>query len=84
MQNPSACDCECNKTCNLDEYIDIKNGSCKNRLFEKLVLECEDQILNTSGTILNDKKVACAKSSCLIYTISLIIICSFFISCHFR
>ena len=75
MWNPSTCDCGCNKACKIDEYLDIKNCSCEKRLTGKLVLECEDEILNTTEILLNDKKVACAKSNCFIHTISLVIIC---------
>ena len=41
----------------LTNILDIKNYLCKNRLFGKLVLSCEDEILNTTETSLNDKKV---------------------------
>ena len=77
--NSSACDCECIKHVKLIDIIkielDIKNCTCEKRLIGKLVLECEDEILNTFVTLLYDKKVACAKSNCLIHNISLIIIC---------
>ena len=73
--NPSKCDCECNKACKIDEYLNIKNFSCKKRLIGKLVLEYEDEILDTTKTLLNDKKVACAKINCLIHTISCVTIC---------
>ena len=56
MWNPSACDWECNKACKIDEYLDVKNCSCEKRLIGKFVLECEDEILNTTKTLLNDKK----------------------------
>ena len=56
MLNPSACDWECNKACKIDEYLDVKNCSCEKRLIGKFVLECEDEILNTTKTLLNDKK----------------------------
>ena len=69
MRNPSTCDCKCNKACKIDEYLYIKNCSSEKRLIGKLVLECEDEILNTTGTLLNDKKVACPKSNYLIHTI---------------
>ena len=75
MQNPSTCDYECNKAQKVSEYLDIKNCSCEKRLVGKLVLECEDEILNTTETLFNDNKVASAKNNCLIYTISLLIIC---------
>ena len=44
------CDCECNKTCKNDEYVDIKNLSFVKHLVSKLVLECEDEILNATET----------------------------------
>ena len=45
MWNSSTCDCGCNKACKIVEYLDIKNCSSKKGLFGKLVLECEDEIL---------------------------------------
>ena len=61
MWNPSTCDCECNKACKIDEYLGIKNCSCEKNLIGKLLLECEDEILNSTRTLHNDKKVAYAK-----------------------
>ena len=29
MWNPSTCDCECNKACKIDKYLDTRNCSCK-------------------------------------------------------
>ena len=46
----------------------------KKRLIGKLVLESEDEITNTTGTLLNYKKIACAKRICLIHTVSLVMI----------
>ena len=42
MWNLSTCDCEYNKACKIDEYLDIKNCSHEKSLFGKLVLACED------------------------------------------
>ena len=59
MWNFSTCDCECNKVRKIGEYLDIKNYSYKKRLSGKLVLACEDEILNTIETSFVDlKKVA--------------------------
>ena len=59
--------------CKVNKYLDIKNYFWEKRLVRKLVLECEDEILNTAKT-LTIKKVSCGKSKCLIHTVSLIII----------
>ena len=53
----------------------LKSSSRTNSLFGKLVLTCEGDISNTTDTSLDDKTVACEKNSCLIHTISLVIIC---------
>ena len=66
LWNPNTCDCKCNKTCKIDEYLDTKNWSCEKHLIGKLVLGCEDEILN------NKKK--CEKSNCLIHNTLLIIV----------
>ena len=34
--NPSTCDCEFNKACKIDDYLDIENCSCQKRLFQSL------------------------------------------------
>ena len=75
MWNPSTCDYECNKACKIDEYSYIKKCSCEKRLIGKRVLTCEDEMLNTIETSLDNKKEPCHKDNCLIHPISLVIIC---------
>ena len=53
--------CEYNKVCKIEEYFDTQNCSCKKRLIGKLVLACENEILNTTKTPLDDKNVTCEK-----------------------
>ena len=50
MQNPGTGNCECNKTSKIGGYLDNNNCSYKKRLFDKLVLTYEEEILNTRGT----------------------------------
>ena len=69
MWKPSTFDCECNEACKIDEYSDIKNRSCKKRVIGKLVLACESETLNAITTSLDDKRVTCEESNCIIYTI---------------
>ena len=73
--NPSACGCESNKACKIDKYLDIKNCSCEKSLIDRLVLACEDEILNVTEDSLDDKKITCKKNTCFIHTISLVIVC---------
>ena len=67
MRNPSTC--VCSNACKIDEYLDTENCSFEKRLIGKLALEYEDEILNTTETSLDDKKVISGKSNCLIHTI---------------
>ena len=37
--DPSNCECECDKSCYADEYLDHKNCKCRNKLVDKLFEE---------------------------------------------
>ena len=37
--NPSNCECECDKSCDVGEYFDYKNCKCRKKLVDKLVEE---------------------------------------------
>ena len=36
--------CECDKSCDALEYLDYKNCKCRNKLVDKLVEECSENI----------------------------------------
>ena len=74
MRNSCICDCECDKACKIDEYLDIKNCSCEKYLIGKFVLGWEDETLNKTKTSPDNKNLTCKKNSRLIDTISLVII----------
>ena len=38
--NPSNCECECHKSCDVGEYLDYENCKCRNSLVHELVGEC--------------------------------------------
>ena len=79
--NPSICECEleCDKSCDVGEYLDYKNCKCRKGLIDKLVEECSEDI-NENGLIynmtLNSYEKLC--NSCTIYILLLVI--SFIIS----
>ena len=37
--NPSNCECECDKSCDVGEYLDYENCKCRKKLVDKLVDE---------------------------------------------
>ena len=42
--NPSNCECEYDKSCDIGEYLDYKNYKCVKRLVNKLIEECSKNI----------------------------------------
>ena len=42
--HPSNCECECDKSCDVGEYIDYKNCKCRKRIIDKLVEEFSETI----------------------------------------
>ena len=62
--NPSNCDCECDKSCDVGEYLDYENYKCRKKLVDKLVEECSENI-DGNKMIYNDYGNVC--NSCTIY-----------------
>ena len=73
--NPSNCNCECDKSCDMGEYLDYKNCKCRRKIVGSLVEECRknvdenEMIYNeTLHTIsFNDYKTVCG--SCTPYMV---------------
>ena len=42
--NPSNCECECNKSCDIGEQLDYENCKCRKKLVDKLTDECTESI----------------------------------------
>ena len=42
--NPSNCECECDKACDVGEYLDYENCKCRKKLVDKLVDECAETV----------------------------------------
>ena len=45
--NPSNCECECDKSSDIGEYLDYENCKCRKKLIDKLVEECTENIEET-------------------------------------
>ena len=78
IRNPSNCECECDKSCDIEEYLDYKNCRGKKRIIDKLVEESSENIdgnemlyNETLNAIpLNVYKKAC--NSCMVYIVLLL------------
>ena len=78
IRNPSNCECECDKPCDIGKCLDYKNFKCRNSIVDKLVKECtkivdENKIYNeTLRTIsLNDSLSDCV--SCTPYIVLFVV-----------
>ena len=40
--NPSNCECECDKSCDIGEYLNYKNCICGKKIVDQLVEECTE------------------------------------------
>ena len=69
--NPSNCECECVKSCDFGEYLDHENCKCRERLVDKLVDECDENIDEEKIADENEHKNKC--SSCMVYIVLFLI-----------
>ena len=69
--NPSNCECECNKLCNIGGYLDYENCKSRNKLVDKLVEECTENVekikLAKITSAKDENKQKC--SSCVLYIV---------------
>ena len=63
----SNCEFECDKSCDIGEYLDYLNCKCRRKLFDKLVEECTENIDETEITSEKEHKNKC--SSCTEYLV---------------
>ena len=42
--NPRDCECECDKSCDVGEYLDYENCTYRKKLVDKLVEECTETV----------------------------------------
>ena len=69
--NPSNCECECDKSCDIGEYLDYENCKCRKKLVDKLVEECTENVKEAKITEITENK---CKSSCTIYVVIIAIV----------
>ena len=69
--SPKNCECECDKSCDIGEYLDCSNCKCRKKLVDKLVEECTENVKEEKITEItscqNENKHKC--SSCTLYIV---------------
>ena len=53
MWNPSNCECECDKSCSIGEYLDHKNCICRKSIIDKLIEKCTNTIEENNDILVN-------------------------------
>ena len=53
--SPSNCECQCDKSCIIGEYLDYLNCKCRKKLIDPVIEECTENIEQTK-VIENDHK----------------------------
>ena len=64
--NPNNCECECDKSCDIGEYLDYENCKCRKKLVDKLVGECTKTVEEVKLAE-NENSYKCC--SCTVYTV---------------
>ena len=64
--NPSNCECECDKSFDVGEYLDYENCKCRKKLVDKLVEECTETVeeVKLAKITSAERKNRCGCSSC--------------------
>ena len=73
--NPSNCDCECDKSCNISQYLDYSDCKCKKKLIDPLIEECTE---NDDETKLVNTTVENENSSCKVYIVVMTVVFTIF------
>ena len=68
MWNPCNCECECDKLCDVGEYLDYKNCKCRKKLIDKSNEECSEDI-DGNEMIYNTTPNEKISNSCAIYMV---------------
>ena len=70
--NPSNCECECYKSCDVGEYLDSENWKGRKKLVDKVVGECTENIDEKEiylAKLHSEETISLACCSCTIYII---------------
>ena len=73
--NSSNCECECDKSCNISQYLDYSDGKCKKKLIDPLIEECTE---NHDETKLVNITVKNENSSCKVYIVLITVVFTIF------
>ena len=73
--NPSNCEWECDKMCDIGEYLDYENCKCRKKLVDQLVDECTETVEEVKFAKITLAQNECENkySSCTLYIVLMIV-----------
>ena len=74
--NPNNCACECDKACDVEEYLDYGNCKCRKKLVDKLVDECTETVeeVKLAKITLDENEIIYKCNSCTFYIVLMIVV----------
>ena len=74
--NPSNCECECDKACDVGEYLDYENCKCRKKLVPPLTEECTETVeeVKLAKITLAENENSCKCSSCTVYIVLMMVV----------
>ena len=78
---PSNCECECDKYCNVGEYLNHSDCKCRKKLTDRLIDECIETIEETKlvNITFSETENYYECSSCIVYIVLMIVAVTIFI-----
>ena len=85
--NPSNCECECDNSCDVAEYLSYENCKCRKKLVDKLNEECTENVeevkLAKTTSAEHENKHKCSSGTLHIVLFSIIFIINVGIGSYF-
>ena len=69
--NPSNCECEFDKACDVGEYLDYENCKCRKKLVAPLIEECAETVaeVKLAKITVAENENSCKYNSCTVYIV---------------
>ena len=79
--NPSNCECECDKNCDIGEYLDSESCKCRKKVVDQIIDECTETVEEVKlANITVENENSCYKcSSCKVCIVFMIVVFTIFI-----
>ena len=75
--NLSICECECDTSCDVGEYLDYENCNCRKKVVDKLVEECtetDDEVKMAKITLVENENKHLSTQKNMLLVLSLVLI----------